>query len=63
MLEPQVTSCVRKTQASYFPLSSPRLCLFKAPTATVGLCAQDSRQALASTGDQARHLVQGPREP
>lgn len=29
----------------------------------MGLCAQDSRQVLASTGEQARHLVQGPREP
>lgn len=36
--------CGMRTQASYFPLSSPWLCLFKAPTATVGVRAQDFRR-------------------
>lgn len=36
--------CRRRTQASYSPPSFPKLCLFKAPTATMGVQAQDFRQ-------------------
>lgn len=52
--------CRVKTQASYFPLSSLWLCLFKAPTTTVGVRAQDFRQGPGTSEDQARHLAQGP---
>lgn len=38
-----VVRCMR-TQTSYSPPASPKLCLFKAPTAAVGVQAQDLRQ-------------------